>query len=290
MVNFQYKDFYGVEDLRKLIAYLRSEDGCPWDREQTHESIRRNFLEETYEACEAIDNANPEHLKEELGDVLTQIIFHADIEEDMGRFNLDQVADAECKKLISRHPHVFGDTVVDGTENVLSNWDQIKRREKKQETTASAMDSVAKSLPSTWRAEKIQSKAKKVGFDWDHISGAVDKLSEELEELKEALLPVGGGGGGSGGGDVEVSGSQSQGGDGSVCGGVAEEVGDVLFSAVNVARMAGIDPEDALHAACDKFAARFRFMEEEAARQGRQLEDMTLDQQEALYQMGKRKL
>lgn len=270
MLNFQYKDFYDVEDLRKLIAYLRSEDGCPWDREQTHGSIRRNFLEETYEACEAIDNGDPEHLKEELGDVLTQIIFHADIEEDAGRFDLNQVADAECKKLIYRHPHVFSDTVVDSTENVLNNWDQLKRREKKQMTAASVMDSVAKSLPSTWRAEKIQNKARKVGFDWDHISGAVDKLSDELEELKESLAP---------GGDIGAGGD-----------GVREELGDVLFSAVNVARMAGIDPEDALHAACDKFVARFRFMEEEAARQGRELEGMTLDQQEALYQMGKKKL
>lgn len=266
MVDFQYKDFYGVEDLKKLISYLRSEAGCPWDREQTHESIRRNFLEETYEACEAIDAGDPDHLKEELGDVLTQVIFHADIEEDAGRFDLNQVADAECKKLIYRHPHVFGDTVVDGAENVLVNWDQLKRREKKQETAASAMESVAKSLPSTWRAEKIQTKARKVGFDWDHISGAVDKLSEELDELKESLAPEGRG-------DE-----------------VIEEVGDVLFSAVNVARMAGIDPEDALHVACDKFVSRFMFMEEEAARQGRQLEDLTLEEQEALYQMGKKKL
>lgn len=263
MVNFQCKEFYDVDDLRELIALLRSDNGCPWDREQTHESIRRNFLEETYEACEAIDEGDPEHLKEELGDVLTQVVFHAGIEEDAGRFDLDQVADAVCKKLIYRHPHVFGDTEVKDSENVLVNWDQLKRRERRQETTASVMDSVSKSLPSTWRAEKIQSKAKKVGFDWADTSGAMDKLSEEIAELQEALK-------------TGV--------------GVLEELGDVLFSTVNVARLAGVDPEDALHSSCEKFVSRFRYMEEESMRRGQRLEDMTIDQQEVLYQQGKERL
>lgn len=260
MLDFQCKDFYDVSDLRKLIAVLRGEGGCPWDREQTHESIRRNFLEETYEVCEAIDDGDPEHLKEELGDVLTQVIFHAGIEEDAGRFDLDQVADAECKKLIYRHPHVFGDKAVENAEEVLLNWDQIKRKEKKQETTASAMDAVAKSLPSTWRAEKIQAKARKVGFDWPDISGAMDKITEELQELKEALK---------------------------LGQGVEEELGDLLFSAVNVARLSGIDPEEALHGTCNKFLDRFRLMEEEAVRLGGKLEDMTLEEQESLYQKSK---
>ena len=166
MINFAYKDHYTVEDLIQIIHLLRSDHGCPWDREQTHESIRRNFLEEAYEAVEAIDERDPEHLKEELGDVLTQVIFHAAIEEEDGRFCLDDVADGTCKKLIGRHPHVFGTKEVTGSDDVLRNWDEIKRQEKGQKTHTSAMDSVARSLPALWRAEKIQNKAKKVGFDW----------------------------------------------------------------------------------------------------------------------------
>lgn len=263
MIDFQYKDYYDVADLRKLIAVLRGENGCPWDKEQTHESIRRNFLEETYEVCEAIDEGNPEHLKEELGDVLTQVVFHAGIEEDAGRFNLDDVADAVCKKLIYRHPHIFGDTSVKDSDEVLVNWDELKRAEKKQHSTGSAMDSVAKSLPGTWRADKIQSKARKAGFDWPDISGALDKLYEEVGELKNAI----------------ETGE-----------GISEELGDVLFSAVNVARLADVDAEDALHSTCDKFVARYRSMEQEAEKRGLVLDKLTLDKQEELYQEAKKKL
>jgi len=274
MVNFQYKEFYDVEDLKTVIDLLRSKDGCPWDREQTHNSIRRNFLEEAYEVCEAIDNRDCDNLKEELGDVLMQVVFHSSIEEQAGRFDLSQVADTCCKKLIYRHPHVFGNVNVSDTDNVLENWDQLKRREKKQETTASVMNSIARSLPSTWRAEKIQGKAKKsVGFDWEHISGAVDKLYEEVAELKEAIEKSQG-----------TTGQPDNSSD------VREELGDVLFSAVNVARMANIDPEDVLHASCDKFITRFKFMEQEALKQNRQLDSMSLDELEAIYQLAKSRL
>jgi len=252
-----------VDDLRNIIALLRSDKGCPWDREQTHESIRRNFLEETYEACEAIDSGDRDLLREELGDVLTQVIFHARIEEEAGHFNLDDVADTTCKKLIFRHPHIFGDTRVENADEVTLNWDELKRREKQHETIAESMEAVAKSLPATWRAEKIQAKAKKVGFDWPDVTGALDKLREETSELKEAI--------------AEQSGME-------------EELGDLLFSVVNIARMLDIDPEEALHKTSNKFIRRFDYLEQRAIEQGRVLTEMSLDEMEALYQEGKSEL
>lgn len=260
MVNFEDKPKYNVYDLKKLIAVLRAPGGCPWDAEQTHESIRRNFLEEAYEAVEAIDERSPEHLREELGDVLTQVVFHAGIEEDAGRFDLDDVADEECRKLILRHPHVFGDVQVSGTDDVLKNWDDIKRIEKSQKTVSDSIDAVAKSLPALWRAEKIQKKAAKVGFDFSEVWQAMDKLAEEFTELSDAI---------------------------STENGVEEELGDVLFSIVNVARLLKIDPEAALTKSSDKFSSRFAYVESEAAKQGKLLSDMTLDEMDALYEQGK---
>ena len=229
----------------------------PWDMEQTHASIRRNFLEEAYEVAEAIDEGDPEHLKEELGDVLLQVVFHTSIEEDAGRFDLDAVADGICKKLIYRHPHVFGDVSVSSTGEILSNWEELKQKEKGQATQADAVDAVARSLPALWRAEKIKKKAAKAGFDWRDVSGALDKLSEELDELRRAALE--------GDGDP------------------AEELGDVLFAAVCVGRFLDADPEDALHAACGKFAARFRKTEELAAGRGLSLDKLSDAQQIALW-------
>ncbi len=264
MVDFECKSSYNVDDFRRIIALLRSPGGCPWDIEQTHESIRRNLLEEAYEVCEAIDEKDPDHLKEELGDLFMQVLFHSRIEEEKGIFNLDDVADTACKKLIYRHPHVFGQISVSGSDEVLRNWDELKRREKSQTTSTKAMEDVAESLPALWRAEKIQKKAKKVGFDWPDASGAVDKLSEELSELHEA----------------QASGNKAQ---------IEEELGDLLFSAVNVARFEGIDPEAALHKSCEKFIGRFAFMEAEAKKNGNNLSNMTLSQMEELYQLGKSK-
>ena len=160
MVDFQYKDSYDVNDLVEIVRILRSPGGCPWDAEQTHESIRRDFLEETYEVAEAIDEGSTEHLKEELGDVLLQVALHTRMEEEQGNFNLNDVADGVCKKLIYRHPHVFGDVSVSGTGEVLTNWDALKRKEKHQATHTDALNSVARSLPALWRAEKVQKKAK----------------------------------------------------------------------------------------------------------------------------------
>ena len=260
MVDFQYKDSYDVRDLEEIVRILRAPGGCPWDAEQTHESIRRNFLEEAYEAVEAIDEKNPDHLKEELGDVLLQVLFHARMEQEAGRFNLDDVADGVCKKLIYRHPHVFGDVSVTGTGEVLTNWEELKRKEKGQATNTDALDAVARSLPALWRAEKVQKKAKKAGFDWPDISGALDKLSEELEELKTAVAQ---------GTNVE------------------EELGDLLFSAVNVSRFLKADPEVALGKATDKFISRFSKVEALAAAQNQAMEGMTLEELDKLWERAK---
>ena len=183
MVNWSMKKSYDCKDLEDIVRLLRHPGGCPWDQEQTHRSIRRNFLEETYEVVEAIDRDDVDGLKEELGDVLLQVLFHTSIEEDAGRFDLDDVADGVCKKLIYRHPHVFGDVTVSSTGEILSNWEELKKKEKGQTTQADAVDAVARTLPALWRAEKMKKTAAKVGFDWKDVSGALDKLSEELEEL-----------------------------------------------------------------------------------------------------------
>ncbi len=263
MINFQYKDKYTIEDFRAIMAILRGEDGCPWDRVQTHESIRRDLLEEAYETATAIDTGDTENLLEELGDLLMQVLFHARIEEEKGSFDFDDVCDGACKKLIRRHPHVFGKLELDTPEEVLVTWDEVKRREKDQKSTAQAMQSVAGGLPALWRAEKIQKKAKKDGFDWPDWHGARDKLSEEIAELDEAI----------------EKGER-----------VEEELGDVLAAAVNLARLLKIDPEQALNGSSDRFVARYTKMEELAAKRGQALPDLDLDQQEALWQQAKREL
>lgn len=259
MVNFIHKDCYDVQDLVQIVKLLRSKDGCPWDREQTHESIRQNFIEETYEVCEAIDNKDVALLREELGDVLLQVVFHSLMEEEQGHFDLQDVADEICKKLIVRHPHVFGEVTAETSDQVLSNWDEIKRKTKGQSTHTSAMDSVARSLPALMRAEKIQSKARKVGFDWEDFSGAEDKLYEEMKELKEA--------------DEAHR---------------LEEAGDFLFAAVNVVRLFGVNSELALERASDKFLRRFGAMEQAAAERGDRLEDLSLAEMDKLWDEVKR--
>ena len=227
MIDFQYKSHYDVADFRRLIHLLRQKDGCPWDSVQTHHSIRNNFLEETYEVCEAIDTEDTALLHEELGDVLMQVIFHASIEEDAGHFNLDDVADAACRKLIFRHPALFG-------KEGGQSWEELKHREKGFSTRTEALDAVARSLPSTWRARKIQKRAADTGFDWPDAVGPLAKVDEEAQELHQAVA------------------EQSN---------VEEELGDLLFAVVNAARHLGIDPEQALNRASDKFISRFARME-----------------------------
>lgn len=262
MINFEKKDFYGVKDLEEIVALLRAPGGCPWDAEQTHESSRRDFLEEAYEVAEAIDEGDPNHLKEELGDVLLQVVFHAQMEREVGRFDLDAVADGVCKKLIYRHPHVFGEVEVSGSSQVLENWDKLKRKEKGQASHTDALHSVARSLPALWRAEKVQAKARKAGFDWDEVSGPLDKLSEELDELKTAV-------------DEHSN--------------IEEELGDLLFAAVNLSRFVKVDCENALTAATDKFIRRFAQVEELANQQGRPMESMTLAELDKLWEEAKHK-
>ena len=257
MVNFQHMDRYGMEDLLKIMELLRAPDGCPWDREQTHHSIRRNMLEEAYEAAEAIDEENPAHLKEELGDVLLQVVFHARMAEEAGHFNFDDVVDGVAQKLVFRHPHVFGSVEAENSEEALVTWDSQKQKEKDQKTAGDTLDAVARSLPALMRAEKIQSKARKAGFDWDDIGPALDKLSEEVEELKQAIR------------------EQSN---------MEEELGDLLFAAVKVGRFLELDSELALHATCEKFIRRFRQVERMA---DKPVEQMDLPALEALWRQAK---
>jgi len=239
------------------MTLLRSPGGCPWDRAQTHASIRRNLLEEAYEAAEAIDRDDTENLKEELGDVLLQVVFHARMAEEEGKFTFDDVVDGVCKKLVFRHPHVFGAVDAGDPEKALTAWEAQKREEKGQKTAGDTLDAVARSLPALMRAEKLQDKAKKAGFDWPDIGPALDKLSEELEELKAAVR------------------ARSN---------VEEELGDLLFAAVKAGRFAGLDSELALHAACEKFIRRFRRVEELS---DRPLAEQELPALEALWARAK---
>lgn len=261
MIDFVRKPRYDYNDLLEIIRLLRSPEGCPWDKVQTHESIRRGLLEEAYEAAEAIDARDTDLLKEELGDVLMQVVFHADIERDAGHFDMDDVCDGVVKKLLFRHPHVFGAAHEDSPESVLVSWDKLKRREKGQKTTADALDAVARSLPGLWRAEKLQKKAADAGFDWPDVQGALDKLDEETAELRQAVAENGD---------------------------VAGELGDVLFAAVKVGRFCGVDPEEAITLTCEKFIRRFRAMEQAALAQGRELDTLTLDEMTALWNKAKR--
>lgn len=260
MIAFETKENYCFADLLRIMEILRSPEGCLWDREQDHKSIRRNFIEETYEVVEAIDQDDLEHMKEELGDVLLQVVFHTEMEREKGNFDMNDVADGICKKLIYRHPHIFGDVKVSSSDEVLQNWDALKRVEKRQETTTDSMESVARSLPQLIRAEKIQHKAAKVGFDWSEVTGALEKVREEAEELSRAI---------NGAGDPE------------------EELGDLLFATVNVARFLKTDPERALERASDKFIARFARVERAAAAQGKRLEEMSLAEMDALWDAAK---
>ena len=259
MKEFEIKDRYDLEDYRALIRYLRSPDGCPWDRAQTHESIRRNLIEEAYEAAHAIDSGDTENLREELGDLLMQVLLHADMEEEKGSFTLDDVADAACKKLVFRHPHVCGDRQAPDPESALNAWEERKRAEKGQKTVTESMVSVPETFPALWRAEKILKKAAQVGFEWPDTSWTLVKLREETEELAAGMAAN----------DPEN---------------VFEELGDVLFCAVNAARMQGVDPEAALHAACDKFLRRFAYMEQKCAENGENIRKLSISDLEKRYQ------
>ncbi len=236
MVDFEFKNEYDINDLVEITKILRSENGCSWDKEQTHDSIRNDFLEEAYEVADAIDNDDKSALCEELGDVLLQVVFHSQIETEQNNFNFDNVADGICKKLILRHPHVFGDVKADSTEKVLENWDKIKMEEKHQQSYTDTLDAVPKAFPALMRAQKVQKRAAKANFDWSDINEPLLKVGEELDELEEAI-------------------------EGGCKGHIFEEFGDLLFAAVNVSRFLKIDSEQALSAATDKFIDRFEKVE-----------------------------
>lgn len=261
--NFNFKSNYCFSDLVEIVAILRGEGGCPWDAVQTHTTIKKDLIEETYEVIEAINKDDKALLQEELGDLLLQVVFHAQIETEADTFNIDDVADGICKKLIVRHPHVFGEVKVDGVADVLSNWDDIKRQTKGQKTTTQAMQAVPRELPALMRSTKIQKKAAKAGFDWSDVSGALDKLEEEIAELRAAIA---------GGTDEEA----------------ADELGDVLFSAVNVSRFIDVDAEEALTAATDKFFNRFAVVEQLAARQNVDMKQASLAELDKLWDEAKK--
>ena len=263
MKNFEFKDNYSIDDLLKIMEILRAPGGCPWDAEQTHESIKKSFIEETYEVIEAINQNDKELLKEELGDVLLQVVFHAQMEKEAGVFEFADVADGVCKKLIERHPHVFGEVKVESTDEVLSNWDDIKRKSKGQKTQGSSMMKVPRELPALMRAQKIQSKAKKAGFDWDDMSGALDALESEIKELKAAINQK----------DADS---------------IEDEFGDVLFSCVNIARFIDVDSEEALTRANDKFMSRFLVVEKLAAERDIDMKNTPIEELDKLWDEAKK--
>ncbi len=252
MIDF-YSDAFTFDDLVALMAFLRAPEGCPWDAAQTHQSIRRNFIEEVYEACEAIDNGDEDLLREELGDVLLQVVFHAQMSAEAGAFQINDVCTGIVKKLIRRHPDLFPmDPALRG-----KSWDEIKAAEKRLTSGSKDADLVARSLPALLYADKVQTRIARTGFAWPDVRAAMDKVAEETEELRQA---------------VEETGN------------VEEEVGDLLFAAVNVARMQGIDPEHALMQATDKFRRRFALLEQQA---GDKLSAMGTEEMLALWQQVK---
>ena len=250
-----------VARLRAIVSLLRSPEGCPWDREQTHESLRAGLLEEACEAIDAITKADDANLREELGDVLLQVIFHTDLAAERGAFTLEDAARHTCEKLIRRHPHVFGDSEAGDTESVLRQWEQIKREEKG--ATASIMENIPRALPALIRAANIQKKAARVGFDWPDTAGVIEKFHEELAELAAEL----------------ESGDPKR---------LEHELGDLFFTTVNMARKLGVEPELALEHANQRFIARFRHMEKSAAANSRKLEDLSLQDLEELWQEAKK--
>ncbi|MHB0998780.1 MAG: nucleoside triphosphate pyrophosphohydrolase [Armatimonadota bacterium] len=252
------------EKLVEIMARLRGEGGCPWDREQTHESMKKYLIEETYEAVDAIDDGDMDELRGELGDVLLQILFHSQIAGENSIFDIDDVVDGISAKLIHRHPHVFGDTQVDDADEVLKRWEQIKLKEKGYESRTSVLDGVPRMLPALSKALDISKKAAGTGFEWPNIEAVLDKVEEEIRELKQELH----------------TGNNER---------ISEEIGDLLFTVVNVARWKKIDPEDALRTMIDRFSSRFRQIEDAAAESGKSIADMTIQEMDAVWDRAKQK-
>jgi tetrapyrrole methylase family protein/MazG family protein len=254
---------YKMDNLIGIMKTLRSNEGCPWDREQNHKSLKPYLIEESYEVLEALEDDDMELLEEELGDLLLQIVFHSQIASENGYFNITDVTTGICRKLISRHPHVFGELKVETTEKVLSNWEEIKREEKEEQSYTESLMRIPKQLPSLMKSYKVQEKAAKVGFDWDDVHGAMKKVYEELKELSDAL-------------------------DSNIHDDIYEEIGDILFAVVNVARFLKIRPELALNSTIDKFIRRFSYIEQSAQAKSKNMEEMTLKEMDDLWNDAKK--
>ncbi|MFB9324356.1 nucleoside triphosphate pyrophosphohydrolase [Paenibacillus aurantiacus] len=253
--------------LHEIVAVLRSPEGCPWDREQTHQSIRKNFIEETYEAIEALDNDDPIGMQEEFGDVILQVMLHSQMEEEVGSFSVYDVIQTLNEKLLFRHPHVFGDKDAGNSQEALQNWEQMKAEEKKRKgidpAAQSLLDGIPPDLPALMKAYKLQKKAAKVGFDWDQIGPVLDKIQEELVELREAIA---------------VKDREEQ----------AGELGDLLFATVNAARFIDADPEEALARTNQKFKKRFAYIEQQLRISGRTFDQTDLTEMDRFWEEAKR--
>lgn len=248
------------ESFAEIVAHLRAPNGCPWDREQTHESLRKHLLEESYEAISAIDSGDFSHMREEFGDLLLQIVLQSQIASEEGQFNVSQVIQGIHSKIVRRHPHVFGDLQVDGVDGVLANWEKLKEQERgKKKEGKGLLDGVPLILPALTQAQEYQDRAARVGFDWNQIDDVLDKVKEEIEEIKRAET------------DFEL----------------ASEIGDLFFVLVNLARWKHVDAESALRGTNAKFKKRFAYVEQGAKKQGRVLSDLTLDEMESLWQEAK---
>ena len=248
--------------LVELMAKLRSPDGCPWDREQTHASLRPYLIEEAYEALDAIDDADDEHLREELGDVLLQVVFHAQIAHEDGRFDFDEVEATIVEKLIRRHPHVFGNDEATTSAQVLQNWEKIKQLEH-GENRQSVLDGLPRQMPALLYAYRIQEKVAKVNFDWKDVRDVLAKVREEIDELEEAI-------------------------DGTVKERMEQEIGDLFFSVVNLSRHMGIPPEDALRKSNQRFSERFRYIEKALELKGERIEQASFERLDELWEEAKR--
>jgi len=255
-----------LDRLIEIMRRLRAPGGCPWDREQTHESVKPMTVEEAYEVAQAIDEKDDDELLGELGDLLLQVVFHANIAQERGAFRIGQVIERVAAKMVRRHPHVFGAEEAETSGDVLRNWEAIKARERRDrgKEDASMLDSIHRGLPAVMEAFQITTKVSRVGFDWKDAKGALSKLEEEASELREAAL--------AGTGHDRVY----------------EEVGDLLFAAVNVARLSGVDPESALKAANRKFRRRFHHVERRLLAEGRQPADATLEEMDRYWDEAKR--
>lgn len=250
------KENYFFDDLVTVVEVLRSDIGCPWDREQDHKSIRKDFIEETYEVIEAIDTDNTELLREELGDVLLQVVFHAKIETERGSFNIDDVANDICVKLIHRHPHVFGEVIAETSDKVLSNWEKIKSSEKDRRTVTDKLKAIPPMLPALMRAEKVGKKAS--CFDFENREQVMDKVCEELCELNEAI----------------ESEDKTH---------IEEEMGDLLLTVTSLCRKLGVEPEVALNKATDKFIHRFEVLENEVVARGEDISVMKMSELDGIW-------